>query len=782
LDHFDGVPNNTEGFIVATQSVSFREKHGHILISGMLIDPEATKLTADARSYKLVASLHPLGKAHSISEMVASDQITQFKITPTGNLPSPNVYVPNAKQETCADLGWKINGGKVRPKNKEVCSSSQLGAGNCYNSKDHDWMQAYTVCSMSGGRLCALEEVVINLAALTGCGLDSKYVWTSTPCAGGFFVAPGNANSVLEPECRAFDQHSDGIRCCSDTDPTKAWRPPDELAAATAIDTCNVCPTELDPVCVHADNLQYRNWCFATCHREGKLDFTNGPCPPNPETVASTCSFCALELYDPVCTLEGVEFYNDCFAACNPKTATIALVEATAEGNARVAGPDTVINADEEAAAEGNARVAEPEMGVNADEEAATEGNARVAGPDTVINADEEAATEGNARVAEPEMEVNADEEAATEGNARTVSSSEEEPILARVATTRGGCAESNGCDLCAGEAYQPICIAGRSYFNSCEADCALTEAGLTITFGSALDGMCPSSVQFPMEVAVNPNTISIEANVDTNTVPEQSSDGCYDLPLFDNQPWADLDGDECASYTARNWCTATGNEGKGWGLGGDKIADFAAHGISAFKACCSCGGGFRGGEENEAAAATTKAPSDQATAEELAAAAAAVLLACQQCSAESSFVCVLNKQTYFNPCYAICTGQNRFTEGACEAVKIASAAEAGETPIIPNAVGCPAAALDHLTEVGMKTLKRGLKSRLGKKWTKVTLEQCAEACIDQPECLSVQYDPIKRVCHVLAASGSTSTLNRPYKKSSSIVHWHRTLFCNPPN
>ena len=689
------------GFIVATHSSAIsHQKSGTILISGLQIAPDAS--TLDASAFKLQASLlvpESSGSEATPSALAAlsivdvrgaaaageelASHFLRFRVLPREvNVPAP--YIPHSGQKSCGELEWSVQAGRNRPKNTEVCSSSHLGAGNCYNKDDHDWMGAYTVCAISGGRLCSLEEASNNLASATGCGLDSKYVWTSTPCSGGFFIAPGNSKDEKIPTCHPFDQASVSVRCCSDTVPV--WEAPAELQASLQDDPCRVCPTELDPVCAHEHNVQYRNWCFATCNREEKVDFSNGPCLPTVADIQAAngkdCSACTFELYDPTCSKGGKEFYNECFLECHGESMSGA---------------------------------------------------------------------------------------------------------------TRGGCALSTArCSSCSGPdlAYSPVCVDGKSFFNTCEAECA--HGGALQSFAAAAEGdatapllsrgVCPSSVKFPMAPVTAP-TAQASAASSVSLGQQLGAKECFDLPLFDGNTWADLDGDGCSFYTSRSWCDAEGHEGPGWGLGGDSMEDYAVHGLSAAKACCGCGGGFR--PEQQPATDSTggtggdggKGPSQD---ESNAATAVIELLACSQCPAEANLVCSLG-QTFFNPCFAQCTKHPAFEEGVCSSSasggvgSSTTAAISGQLPII---VGCPGDALVHFTNRGMKKLKKGIKTRIGKRKKKVSAADCAQECVQATECLSFEHFVQKNQCDLFAGSAATIGMKRSFKKSTTSTHYERALFC----
>jgi len=64
---------------------------------------------------------------------------------------------------------------------------------------------------------------------------------------------------------------------------------------------------------------------------------------------------------------------------------------------------------------------------------------------------------------------------------------------------------------------------------------------------------------------------------------------GCTDVP-----GWKDADGDVCSSYSRNEWCTSSGEEGRGWHEEWGHFASFTNAGLTGLTACCACGGGNR--------------------------------------------------------------------------------------------------------------------------------------------------------------------------------------------
>jgi len=60
----------------------------------------------------------------------------------------------------------------------DVWASSYFD-GQCLDPMNH--AEAAKICSIIGARLCTVQELKLNCAALSGCGYDNHIVWTSTP-------------------------------------------------------------------------------------------------------------------------------------------------------------------------------------------------------------------------------------------------------------------------------------------------------------------------------------------------------------------------------------------------------------------------------------------------------------------------------------------------------------------------------------------------------------------------------------------------------------------------
>ena len=112
-----------------------------------------------------------------------------------------------SNRKDCATLGWQVTG--------NMCGASDKafkdGADKCFTSLNHP--DAERKCLKLGGRMCSQADVEAGVGKSTGCKFDREFVWTSTPCAGGYIQAKGKGDG--RTQCR--EPKSKGpIRCCSD--------------------------------------------------------------------------------------------------------------------------------------------------------------------------------------------------------------------------------------------------------------------------------------------------------------------------------------------------------------------------------------------------------------------------------------------------------------------------------------------------------------------------------------------------------------------------------------
>ena len=110
---------------------------------------------------------------------------------------------------SCHDLGWP-----AAVSNSDTCGESNAG-WSC--SRSSTQQVAADTCLAAGARLCTERDVLDRAGSGTGCGLNSRHVWTATRCttsAGAEGRVTVNQNSGTTT-CNVLRERS-GIRCCAD--------------------------------------------------------------------------------------------------------------------------------------------------------------------------------------------------------------------------------------------------------------------------------------------------------------------------------------------------------------------------------------------------------------------------------------------------------------------------------------------------------------------------------------------------------------------------------------
>ena len=113
--------------------------------------------------------------------------------------PVSSAIVEEHRVRCCADtyigVGWKQHSNCINA-GFEVWGDSEIN-GVCISKKTY--VEAENAChQMKGARLCTKEEVEADCARGTGCGYDSKMVWTSTASSAPPTSAP-TANPTQSP-------------------------------------------------------------------------------------------------------------------------------------------------------------------------------------------------------------------------------------------------------------------------------------------------------------------------------------------------------------------------------------------------------------------------------------------------------------------------------------------------------------------------------------------------------------------------------------------------------
>lgn len=114
----------------------------------------------------------------------------------------------------CAVLEQLSDRFVYRQGSTSVCAGSVVN-GNCVQRAS--FVEATAICEDVGARLCSTVELEGDLAKGTGCSLDRRQVWTSTPCEDttGYFSGTGMATGAA-PTCRTDVTARLGVRCCGD--------------------------------------------------------------------------------------------------------------------------------------------------------------------------------------------------------------------------------------------------------------------------------------------------------------------------------------------------------------------------------------------------------------------------------------------------------------------------------------------------------------------------------------------------------------------------------------
>lgn len=114
---------------------------------------------------------------------------------------------------TCQALGWDAT--TSAGASPFVCAASKIG-GECHDDKTHE--EASDACASVGGRLCTAAELTADEAKGSGCKADSKRVWSSDACEGGFIHQAGASKNLNTMPAACGDSSATAsVRCCADT-------------------------------------------------------------------------------------------------------------------------------------------------------------------------------------------------------------------------------------------------------------------------------------------------------------------------------------------------------------------------------------------------------------------------------------------------------------------------------------------------------------------------------------------------------------------------------------
>jgi hypothetical protein len=152
----------------------------------------------------------------------------RYPVRCCASVPGQGAFVQKS-HSTCRQLAWDETDAQVDQVGKLyqgalVCARSllphrKLPDGKCYKRNNQN--RALAICSKAKARLCTQAEIESGLTQQSGCGLDYKYVHTSTSCTvdgkPGFVAVKGNGRSF-----KCIDPYgsgrSAGVRCCADRD------------------------------------------------------------------------------------------------------------------------------------------------------------------------------------------------------------------------------------------------------------------------------------------------------------------------------------------------------------------------------------------------------------------------------------------------------------------------------------------------------------------------------------------------------------------------------------
>eukprot|EP00462_Mataza_sp_D1_P005415 CAMPEP_0175120660 /NCGR_PEP_ID=MMETSP0087-20121206/741_1 /TAXON_ID=136419 /ORGANISM="Unknown Unknown, Strain D1" /LENGTH=2174 /DNA_ID=CAMNT_0016402125 /DNA_START=95 /DNA_END=6619 /DNA_ORIENTATION=+ len=154
--------------------------------------------------------------------------------------------IPLSEQKNCSMLGWSYQ--KTLDATDKFCGSSTVN-GSC--SGEVTYSAAAMFCERAGAHVCHMEELVIGVAAGTGCELDNVRLWTGTVCPAQVGAADlvwlvtmvGQDMNTLEcapPEIQKYP-----TRCCGRTEVPVVAAPTPEIMMAPTPSTPTAAPGDV---------------------------------------------------------------------------------------------------------------------------------------------------------------------------------------------------------------------------------------------------------------------------------------------------------------------------------------------------------------------------------------------------------------------------------------------------------------------------------------------------------------------------------------------------------
>jgi len=151
-----------------------------------------------------------------LSSLAMPSTMSQSQVSFTGES-EPRASQQTASRSLCSHFGWD----PALYGEPSVCGGSQLFGSRCLLAASFE--EAEQSCSNIGARLCSAKELRNDEARGSGCGMDTKRVWSSTPCAlgssklGMMQTLPGASTSLEDvPSVCSYRLERHAVLCCAD--------------------------------------------------------------------------------------------------------------------------------------------------------------------------------------------------------------------------------------------------------------------------------------------------------------------------------------------------------------------------------------------------------------------------------------------------------------------------------------------------------------------------------------------------------------------------------------